>query len=64
MKKLGYILVILLVALSLLTESRVSGDVRESSECIICHTSARMLIEATREIGPPTPEKVESVGEG
>lgn len=67
MKKLGYILVFLLVAFSLLTERRVSGDVREPSECITCHTSARMLIEATREIAKSKPAatgRVESIGEG
>jgi hypothetical protein len=67
MKKLGYIMFLLLAALSLFTERRVSCDESETSECIICHTSAKMLIEATREIAknrPPTPEKVESVGEG
>jgi len=67
MKKLGYVLLLLLVAFSLLTERRVSGDVREASECITCHTSARMLIEATREIGrsrPAATGRVESIGEG
>jgi hypothetical protein len=63
MKKLGYMMFLLLVAFSLFTERQLNGDESETSECIICHTSARMLIEATREIGPPTSEKVESVGE-
>jgi hypothetical protein len=62
-KKLGF-MILLLAAFSLFSERRVSGDESETSECIICHTSAKMLIEATREIGPPTSEKVESVGEG
>ncbi len=64
MKKLGYMMFLLLVAFSLFTERQLNCDESETSECIICHTSARMLIEATREIGPPTSEKVESVGEG
>jgi hypothetical protein len=64
MKKLGYIMILLFAAFSLFDERRVSGDESETSECIICHTSARMLVEATREIGAPTSEKVESIGEG
>lgn len=66
MKKLGY-MIILLAVFSFFSERRVSGDESEASECVICHTSARMLIEATREIAksrPPASEKVESVGEG
>jgi hypothetical protein len=67
MKKLGYMMFLLLAAFSLFTERQVSCDESETSECIRCHTSAKMLIEATREIAksrPPTPEKVESPGEG
>ena len=67
MKKLGYMMILLLAGFSLFSERRVSGDESETSECTVCHTSARMLIEATREIAksrPPPSEKVESVGEG
>jgi hypothetical protein len=67
MKKLGYMVLLLLTAFSFFTERQVSCDESETSECIICHTSARMLIEATREIAknqPPIHKKVESVGEG
>jgi hypothetical protein len=64
MKKVGYIIFLLLAVFSLYTVRQVRCDETETSECIKCHTSARMLIEATREIELPALEKVESVGEG
>ncbi len=67
MKKLGFVLLVVLVAFSFLSVSRVCGDVREASECFTCHTSASMVIEATREIGrsrPAATGRVESIGEG
>ena len=66
MNYLRLIALILIFSLSLIPGSPFTSQAYEDTQCFQCHTSAKKLIEATREIAKSRPvlKSSETEGEG
>jgi|GEM_PF-1130798 hypothetical protein len=66
MKCLRVIVVSVVFCMIFLAGTPFLGNASEGSECFKCHTSAKKLIDATREIAKtkPAAKATESEGEG